>query len=136
MAYSSTVTITRKGNFYRVLIDETGCESTSEATIELGIQTGTVVATATDFTSGDGANCTSKLTTVTDGNFGTEEVCVGLRTSVGNASRVSGSGDGTGAELLWPRAFYSSDGKLYHRARPASGTNNVIKTEYLIKAGW
>ena len=136
MAYASSVAITRKGNVYRVLITETDVGGSDIATVSLGITVGTVVSGATDFASGDAADATASLRTVSGGNDGTELVCSLLRTSDGNYSRVTGTGGSTTAEGDWPCPFYSADGTLYHQATPASGTNNVITTEYLIKAGW
>jgi len=136
MAYSSTVTITRKGNMYRVVIDETDTENTSEATIEIGLQVGTVVSSGVDFVSGSAANATYLLGTTSNPNLGTEMVCAGTRVDSGDEIRISGSGGVGSANNDYPAAFYSADGKLYHRSVPASGTDNVFKTEYLIKAGW
>ena len=136
MAYSATVTITRKGNLYRVLIVETEVATTSEATIDLGIQTGTVVAGAWDFTSGAGSDATAVLGTATDPNAGTEFVCNGLRTASGAETRRAASGGSGAGEGDWPAAFYSADGKLYHRSKPGSNTDNAFTTEYLIRAGW
>lgn len=136
MAYSATVTITRKGNLYRVLIVETEVATASEATIDLGIQLGTVVAGAWDFTSGSGSDATAVLGTASDPNSGTELVCQGLRTASGAANRLAGSGGSATGEGDWPAAFYSADGKLYHRSQPGSDTDNAFTTEYLIKAGW
>ena len=136
MAYSSTVTITRKGNMYRVVIDETDTENTSEATIDLGLQIGHVVAAAWDFTSGSAITNSALLGTVTNPNEGTGLVLRGDRTAKLNENRASGTGGSGDCEGQLPAPFYSADGKLYHRSVPASGTDNVFKTEYLIKAGW
>ena len=136
MAYASTVAITRRGNVYRVLITETDVGTTDVATVEIGIQVGTVMGGALDFASGDGADATPTLHTVSGGNNGTEFVCALLRTTDGNTSRVTGSGGAAAAQGDWPCRFYSADGKLFHQGNPASGSNNVMTTEYLIKAGW
>jgi len=136
MAYSATVAITRKGNLYKVVIDETDVETTSEATIDLGLQIGQVVAAAWEYVSGTGATNTAVLGTATNPNEGTQLVLTGERCAKAQESRVSGSGGTSECQGLLPAPFYSSDGKLYHRSAPNSGTNNVFKTEYLIKAGW
>ena len=136
MAYSATVAITRRANVYRVLITETDVGTADIATVDLGIQVGTVVGGAFDFTSGDGDDATAKLHTVSGGNGGTEFVCALLRTNDDNESRVSGSGGSGVAQGDWPCRFYSADGKLYHQSNPNTGSSNVMTTEYLIKTGW
>ena len=136
MAYSATVTITRKGNIYKVVIDETDVETTSEATIDLGLQIGQVVSGAWDYISGTGLTNTAILGTATNPNEGTQLVLSGERVAKAQEGRASGSGGASECEGLLPAPFYSSDGKLYHRSVPNSGTDNVFKTEYLIKAGW
>lgn len=126
MAYAATVTVTRVGSAVKVTIAETECAATSEATIALGFKTGRLLRQIAVLTSGSGSTIDPIIGTATN-----------PATATGTAVAVNDTA-AAAVDNLQPVGvpFMVSDGKLYHRSVPNSGTNNVISTTYYISTGF
>jgi hypothetical protein len=127
MAYASTITITSgsKGAI-EVLIVETDVAAASEATIELNLQYGRLHRQVCALTSGAGS---------------TVDPVAGIATAPALATATSITVNGTAASAVdniqaGGVPFRLTDGNMYHRSVPDSGTDNAITTRYFITRGW
>ncbi len=124
MAYAATITVERQPLYIVVTISETEATSTSEATLEIMPKWGALVRQAAEKTAGS---------------------CSTIDPLLGTASDPSGTdlvyANGTAAADLdnlpaQPVPYFSSDGTLYHRSQPNSGSDNSITTKYYFLAKW
>lgn len=129
MAYAKTVTLRQlNASDFELLIDETECASTSEAEISdarLPRQF-RIYRQATVLASGSGSTIDPILGRITNPS-GLDVLCEN-GTAAAAVDNVA----------ITPIPCYNADadGKLYHRSRPDSGTNNVVHSSYLLRAGW
>ena len=124
MAYAATVTVDRKGGEIRVTISETEAASTSEATIDLGVQSFRVHRQICQITAGSGATVDPILGNAT--NPSGANVILENDTAASTADNAI-TGGVTG---------YSSNGTLYHRSQVDSATDNTVVSVYHITVGW
>ena len=124
MAYAASVTVTRRGGEILVTISETEAASTSEASIDLGVQKFRVHRQICHLTSGTGTTVDPILGNAT--NPSGISVILENDTAAATADN-SVTGGVTG---------YVSNGTLYHRSQVDAGTDNSVSTEYHIVVGW
>ena len=124
MAYAASVTVTRRGGEILVTISETEAASTSEASIDLGVQKFRVHRQICQLTSGTGTTVDPILGNAT--NPSGINVILENDTAAATADN-SITGGVTG---------YVSNGTLYHRSQVDAGTDNSVSTEYHIVVGW
>lgn len=124
MAYAASVTVTRRGGEILVTISETEAASTSEASIDLGVQKFRVFRQICQLTSGTGTTVDPILGNAT--NPSGISVILENDTAAATADN-SITGGVTG---------YVSNGTLYHRSQVDAGTDNSVSTEYHIVVGW
>ncbi len=124
MAYAASVTVTRRGGEILVTISETEAASTSEASIDLGVQKFRVHRQICQLTSGTGTTVDPILGNAT--NPSGISVILENDTAAATADN-SVTGGVTG---------YVSNGTLYHRSQVDAGTDNSVSTEYHIVVGW
>ena len=124
MAYAASVTVTRRGGEILVTISETEAASTSEASIDLGVQKFRVFRQICQLTSGTGTTVDPIL-----GNATNPSGINVIRENDTAAATADNSitGGVTG---------YVSNGTLYHRSQVDAGTDNSVSTEYHIVVGW
>jgi len=124
MAYAASVTVTRRGGEILVTISETEAASTSEASIDLGVQKFRVHRQICQLTSGTGTTVDPILGNAT----GPSGISVILENDTAAATADNSvTGGVTG---------YVSNGTLYHRSQVDAGTDNSVSTEYHIVVGW
>ena len=129
MAYSSTVTRTRKGNRVHVQIVESEAVAASEVTITNLPRWGRIVrqTCALQGTGGDeGSTVDPVIGTVTNPAASTESVRLQNDIAAAAVNNVPET----------PFTYYASDGTLYHRSVVNSGTDSDITSEYEILVGW
>ena len=124
MAYAASVTVTRRGGEILVTISETEAASTSEASIDLGVQKFRVFRQICQLTSGTGTTVDPILGNAT--NPSGINVILENDTAAATADN-SVTGGVTG---------YVSNGTLYHRSQVDAGTDNDVSTQYHIVVGW
>lgn len=124
MAYAASVTVTRRGGEILVTISETEAASTSEASIDLGVQKFRVFRQICQLTSGTGTTVDPILGNAT--NPSGISVILENDTAAATADN-SVTGGVTG---------YVSNGTLYHRSQVDAGTDNSVSTQYHIVVGW
>ena len=124
MAYAASVTVTRRGGEILVTISETEAASTSEASIDLGVQKFRVHRQICQLTSGTGTTVDPILGNAT--NPSGISVILENDTAAATADN-SVTGGVTG---------YVSNGTLYHRSQVDAGTDNSISTQYHLVVGW
>ena len=123
MAYSSTVSVSRAGDRVRVSVTETEAASGTEATLDIGLPYLTLISQEQDLTAGSGTTVAGSLSTKSGGTAG-DGLMYSASASAGSLS--------SGLNV----AIYSAAGKLYHKANPASASDNSVTTVYLFKVGW
>lgn len=131
MAYAKTVTIRQyNDNDFEILIDETDCAATSEAEIsdERLPRQFRIFRQVCVLVSGTGASVDPILGRAT--NPSGRDVFAENGTPAATVDNVA----------VVPIPCYNTDendpGKLYHRSRPNAGTDNVVRSSYLIRADW
>ena len=131
MAYEKTITVRKySGDDYEILIDETDCGASDEAIIddERLPRLFRVYRQISVLVSGAGATVDPILGRIT--NPSGRDVFAENATPAATVDNVA----------VTPIPCYNADendpGKLYHRSRPNAGTNNVVRSSYLIRAGW
>lgn len=124
MAYAASVTVTRRGGEILVTISETEAASTSEASIDLGVQKFRVHRQICQLTSGTGTTVDPILGNAT--NPSGISVILENDTAAATADN-SVTGGVTG---------YVSNGTLYHRSQVDAGSDNSISTQYHLVVGW
>lgn len=118
------VTVSRKGNEIAVSISETSAGSGTESTITLGVQKFRVMRQLCQLTSGSGSTIDPVLTRTSGGT--------GINILVENdTAAASVDNSVTGGVCC-----FSSDGVIYHKSVPNSGSDNAISSEYAILVGW
>ena len=118
------VTVTRKGNEILVEIAETTVSGSTEATVTLGVQKFRVLRQICQLTSGSGATVDPILAR-TSGGSGINVIVENDTAAATCDNSVSGGVPG-----------YSSDGVVYHKSVPNSGSDNAVYTEYYLIVGW
>ena len=118
------VTITRKGIEILVSIAETSASSSTESTIDLGIQKGRVMRQICQVTAGTAATVDPILTRTSGGS--------GIEVIVENDTAAATADNSVTGGV----PFYISDGTCYHKSVPNAGSDNTISTEYYIIVGW
>jgi hypothetical protein len=129
MAYNDPVpTVEDKGKEVVITISEEDCGTSNEpAAIPLAFAKGRII----------GIRCTK-----TAGSATTVAPVLGRVTDPGNSSNLKDKiTEATAAASIDivpdpPINFYASDGVLYHRSVPDTGSDNDITTEYRILKGW
>jgi hypothetical protein len=124
MAYAAAVTVTRRGGEIRVTISETEAASTSEATIDLGVQKFRVHRQICQITAGSGSTVDPILGNATAPSGA--NIILENDTAAATADNAI-TGGVTG---------YSSNGTLYHRSQVDSATDNTVVSVYHITVGW
>ena len=128
MAYSFTFdVIPLGGGSVKVVLDEIDAGATSEAEITGMPPVGTVVRQTSTLSSGSAATLDPILGDATDpaGQGAAGVICE-------NATPAATcDNEGSAAYAVAPAASAT----LYHRSQPNTGTNNVIRTTYLVRAG-
>ena len=124
MAYAAAVTVTRRGGEIRVTISETEAASTSEATIDLGVQKFRVHRQICQITTGSGSTVDPILGNATAPSGA--NIILENDTAAATADNAI-TGGVTG---------YSSNGTLYHRSQVDSATDNTVVSVYHITVGW
>jgi hypothetical protein len=124
MAYAAAVTVTRRGGEIRVTISETEAASTSEATIDLGVQKFRVHRQICQITGGSGSTVDPILGNATAPSGA--NIILENDTAAATADNAI-TGGVTG---------YSSNGTLYHRSQVDSATDNTVVSVYHITVGW
>ncbi len=126
MSYAAVVEVNMVGdNEFEVEIAETDCGASDIATV-VGLPiVGTVVRQTCVLVSGTGTTVDPLLgenTPPTTGDPIVENATPAATVDTGGAAAYN----------VEPAASAT----LYHMSRPNAGTNNVIRTNYKIKAGW
>lgn len=124
MAYAAAVTVTRRGGEIRVTISETEAASTSEATIDLGVQKFRIHRQICQITAGSGSTVDPILGNATAPSGA--NIILENDTAAATADNAI-TGGVTG---------YSSNGTLYHRSQVDSATDNTVVSVYHITVGW
>jgi len=129
MSYASTVTVYRGqqvGTFI-LQIDDTGAGATSEKQLDLqslGIPNmGRIVQQTASLRSGSGATIAPQLAYVASATHDTDIVC--QSTAAAEISNL--------AAVPIP---FQAQGYLYHRPTPNAGTDNAVRTVYVVQVGW
>lgn len=129
MAYAKTVTVRKYSDSdFEILIDETDCGTTSEAEIS-------------DARLPRQFRIYRQTTVLASGSGSTIDPILGRITNPAGIDVLCENGTAAAAVdnvAVTPIPCYTADpdGKLYHRSRPDSGTNNVVHSAYLIRADW
>ena len=124
MAYAASVTVTRRGGEILVTISETEAASTSEASIDLGVQKFRVHRQICQLTSGTG--------TTVDPILGNATSPSGISVILENDTAAATADN----SITGGVTGYVSNGTLYHRSQVDAGTDNSVSTEYHIVVGW
>ena len=118
------VTVSRKGNEIAVAITETSVSSSTEATITLGVTKFRVMRQICQLTAGSGSTVDPILARTSGGT--------GINILVENATAASTVDNSVTGGVC----CFSSDGVIYHKSVPNSGSDNAVSTEYAILVGW
>jgi hypothetical protein len=124
MAYAAAVTVTRRGGEIRVTISETEAASTSEATIDLGVQKFRVHR---------------QICTLSSGSATTVDPILGNATAPSGANIILENDTAAATAdnaITGGVTGYSSNGTLYHRSQVDSATDNTVVSVYHITVGW
>jgi hypothetical protein len=124
MAYAASVTVTRRGGEIRVTISETEAASTSEASIDLGVQKFRVHRQICQLTAGSGSTV--------DPILGNATAPSGANIILENDTAASTCDNAITGGVTG----YSSTGTLYHRSQVDSATDNTVVSVYHITVGW
>ena len=124
MAYAASVTVDRRGGEIRVTISETEAASSSEASIDLGIQKFRVQRQICSLTSGTGTTVDPILGNATNPS-GANVVLENDTAAATTDNSMTGGVTG-----------YVANGTLYHRSQVDAGTDNVIVSIYHLTVGW
>lgn len=124
MAYAASVTVTRRGGEIRVTISETEAASTSEATIDLGVQKFRVHRQICTLSSGSA--------TTVDPILGNATAPSGANVILENDTAAATADNAITGGVTG----YSSNGTLYHRSQVDSATDNTVVSIYHITVGW
>lgn len=135
MAYSYTVTVSPVGpNLFEVTVNESDVGVNSEALLDNLPPVGTIRRVQSQFVSGSGAGVAPILGRTTDPAAApVTDTVVEAVTTADRAARVDRCGTST-----YRATTASSPGpgaRLFHRSRPAAGSDNVVRTVYHIVAG-
>lgn len=134
MAYTRTVTVTDAGHGrFEVLIDETAdVAATSETTLAATSGTteipyyGRIISRRSILISGTGATIDPIVAEATNPAVDTTRI-------------ILENGTPAASPAEWPavpRTYKGGGAGMFHRSRPDAGTDNVIKTRYIILADW
>ena len=124
MAYAAAVTVTRRGGEIRVTISETEAASTSEATIDLGVQKFRVHR---------------QICTLSSGSATTVDPILGNATAPSGANIILENDTAAATAdnaITGGVTGYSSNGTLYHRSQVDSASDSTVVSEYHITVGW
>ena len=124
MAYAAAVTVTRRGGEIRVTISETEAAATSEATIDLGVQSFRVHRQICQLASGSGATV--------DPILGNATAPAGANVILENDPAAAPCDNSVTGGLT----AYTSNGTLYHRSNVNTGTDSTIVSTYHVTVGW
>tara|TARA_B100000519_G_scaffold148569_1_gene129443 strand:- start:1845 stop:2219 length:375 start_codon:yes stop_codon:yes gene_type:complete len=124
MAYAATVTVDRRGREIRVTISESDAASSSEASIDLGVQKFRVHRQISSLTSGTGTTVDPILGNATSPS-GANVILENDTAAATTDNSITGGTTG-----------YVANGTLYHRSQVDAGTNNVIVSIYHLTVGW
>lgn len=124
MAYAASVTVTRRGGEILVTISETEAASTSEASIDLGVQKFRVYRQICQLTSG--------TATTVDPILGNATNPSGINVILENDTAAATADN----SITGGVTGYVSNGTLYHRSQVDAGTDNSVSTQYHIVVGW
>ena len=124
MAYAATVTVDRKGGEIRVTISETEAAATSEASIDLGVQSFRVHRQICQITAGSGATVDPILGNLTNPS--------GASVILENDTAAATCDNSVTGGLT----AYTSNGTLYHRSNVNTGTDNTVVSVYHVTVGW
>ena len=124
MAYAASVTGTRRGGEILVTISETEAASTSEASIDLGVQKFRVHRQICQLTSGTG--------TTVDPIVGNATNPSGISVILENDTAAATADNSVTGGVTG----YVSNGTLYHRSQVDAGSDNSISTQYHLVVGW
>ena len=124
MAYAASVTVTRRGGEIRVTISETEAASTSEASIDLGVQKFRVHRQICTLSSGSA--------TTVDPILGNATAPSGANVILENDTAAATADNAITGGVTG----YSSNGTLYHRSQVDSATDNTVVSIYHITVGW
>jgi hypothetical protein len=136
MAYAASVTVTRRGGEILVTISETEAASTSEASIDLGVQKFRVFRQICQLTSGTGTTVDPILGngtgTTVDPILGNATNPSGISVILENDTAAATADNSVTGGVTG----YVSNGTLYHRSQVDAGTDNSVSTQYHIVVGW
>ncbi len=118
------VTVTRKGNEIAVSISETSASSSTESTITLGVQKFRVFRQLCQLTAGSGSTVDPVLARTSGGT--------GINILVENDTAAATCDNSVTGGVC----CFSSDGVIYHKSTPNSGSDNSVSSEYAILVGW
>ena len=124
MAYAASVTVTRRGGEIRVTISETEAASTSEATIDLGVQKFRVHRQICTLSSGSA--------TTVDPILGNATAPSGANVILENDTAAATADNAITGGVTG----YSSNGTLYHRSQVDSASDSTVVSEYHFTVGW
>ena len=117
-------TVSRQGKEIAVSISETSADSSTESTIELGVQKFRVMRQLCQLTAGSGATVDPILTRTSGGS--------GINVLLENDTAAATCDNSVTGGI----ACFSSDGVIYHKSSPNAGADNAISSEYAILVGW
>jgi hypothetical protein len=124
MAYAASVTVDRKGGEIRVTISETEAASTSEASIDLGVEKFRIHR---------------QICTLSSGSATTVDPILGNATAPSGANIILENDTAAATAdnaITGGVTGYSSNGTLYHRSQVDSSTDNTVVSIYHITVGW
>ena len=124
MAYAASVTVTRRGGEIRVTISETEAASTSEATIDLGVQKFRVHRQICSLSSGSA--------TTVDPILGNATAPSGANVILENDTAAATCDNSVTGGVTG----YSSNGTLYHRSQVDSASDSTVVSIYHVTVGW
>lgn len=126
MAYAFESAITRcEPNGLHVLVTETECATTSEATIALGVTSGRVLRHQAALTAGTAATIDPIVGIATDPSAAAATVVVENDVAAATIDNVQPGGV----------PYYVEGGTLYLRSRPNAGADNSVTTRLFIALG-
>lgn len=124
MAYAASVTVTRRGGEIRVTISETEAASTSEATIDLGVQKFRIHR---------------QICTLSSGSATTVDPILGNATAPSGANVILENDTAAATcdnSVTGGVTGYSSNGTLYHRSQVDSASDSTVVSIYHVTVGW
>ena len=124
MAYAAAVTVTRRGGEIRVTISETEAAATSEASIDLGVQSFRVHRQICQLTAGSASTVDPILGNATAPS-GANVVIENDTAAATCDNAITGGVTG-----------YSSTGTLYHRSNVDSAADSTVVSIYHVTVGW